>query len=176
MTKPLQPLTVPNVLSGLRALTTPFFVWAVLTERWLFAFWLFVFAVLSDLLDGPIARRQQSDSALGTRLDHSADVLFTATALAAFVWLGVYSWHLVLLQLLAFLEYTLPGNDNSRFKGSYLGRINGILFFVAIGIPATQNAFHLDWVAPVAITWFGVALAASTLLSLLIRTVARLRS
>ena len=171
-----QALNLPNLLSVLRGVGLLVFVWAALTQRWGIAFGTFVYAVVSDLIDGPLARQQKTASALGTRLDHSADVLFTAGALLVFVWLDVYPWYLVVLQVIAFFEYTLAGTQNLSFKASYLGRINGILFFFAVGIPTTQYAFSLSWVSPNILSWFGIALAGSTLLSLLFRTFTRFRS
>ena len=47
---------LPNVLTSLRILFIPVFAWLVLSERWWWAFGLFAALMITDKLDGDIAR------------------------------------------------------------------------------------------------------------------------
>ena len=70
-------LTVPNLLSFLRLLGVPLFLWLILVPKadgW--AIVLLIFAGLSDYLDGKIARRWNQISRLGQLLDPLADRLY----------------------------------------------------------------------------------------------------
>jgi|YelNatPaOPRAMG01_1025707.scaffolds.fasta_scaffold01581_13 cardiolipin synthase len=66
-------MTIPNVLSIFRLLTTFLFLSFVIKERFNLALFIFVFQGLSDLLDGLIARTFKSKSDLGAFLDPLAD-------------------------------------------------------------------------------------------------------
>ncbi len=62
-------LTLPNVLSLLRLLGVPVFLWAILTEHDAIALITLTLSGLSDYLDGKIARRYGLESRLGQLLD-----------------------------------------------------------------------------------------------------------
>lgn len=78
--------TVPNLLSALRLLGVPLFLyWVLVTEQDGRAVLLLVAAGLSDYLDGKIARRYHQFSRLGQLLDPAADRLYIAATLLALV-------------------------------------------------------------------------------------------
>ncbi|MGB9006908.1 MAG: CDP-alcohol phosphatidyltransferase family protein [Candidatus Aminicenantales bacterium] len=77
------PWTLPNVLSLLRILLTPFFLWAMIGRRPLAALILFAAASLTDFLDGLAARSLSQRSALGATLDPAADKLLMTAACVA---------------------------------------------------------------------------------------------
>lgn len=86
-------LTVPNVLSVLRLIGVPVFLWLLLVERadgWAFA--LLVASGLTDFLDGKLARLLDQSSRLGALLDPFVDRLYLVTTLAAFVVRGLMPW------------------------------------------------------------------------------------
>lgn len=75
-------LTVPNVLSVLRLLGVPLFLWLILgPEADLLALLVLVGAGVSDWLDGKLARRWNQQSRLGQLLDPAADRLYILAAL-----------------------------------------------------------------------------------------------
>jgi len=76
---------LPNLLSFLRLLLSPLLVPLFQREHYCGAFFLSLFAVVSDFLDGYLARRGASETALGTLLDPVADKIFVFSFLA-----GVY--------------------------------------------------------------------------------------
>src|SRR5262245_57002265 len=58
-------LTIPNVLSVLRLLGVPLFLWAILSERDGLALLVLALSGVTDYLDGKIARRFNMESRLG---------------------------------------------------------------------------------------------------------------
>ncbi len=93
--------TIPNVLSFLRLLGVPLFLWLVLgphADGWA----LFVLAVssLTDYLDGKIARATGQTSQLGTLLDPLADRAYIASAVVALAIRDIIPWWLVVLLVL----------------------------------------------------------------------------
>jgi cardiolipin synthase len=79
-------LTLPNVITLARLCAVPLSVWLMLQGRFMAAFWLFVAAGVSDALDGWLARRMGSNSAVGALLDPVAD---TALLVSVYVTLGL---------------------------------------------------------------------------------------
>ena len=73
--------TVPNLLTYLRLLAVPVFVSLHLGGRPGWALVLFLGAVLTDSLDGMLARLLHQQSKLGAFLDPLADKLLTGAAL-----------------------------------------------------------------------------------------------
>ena len=81
--------TFSNVLTTIRILLTPVFVWCFLSPSWIVRFLslaVFVFAAITDWWDGHIARKNQSVTSLGKFLDPLADKLLTIAAMLTFVY------------------------------------------------------------------------------------------
>lgn len=66
-------LTFPTILTIMRILVTPIIVIGMLTHRWGIAFWLFIIASCTDVLDGWVARWLGNQTFLGASLDPVAD-------------------------------------------------------------------------------------------------------
>ena len=104
---------VPNVLTSLRIIFVPVLAWLVLTERWWWAFGLFVALMITDKLDGDIARSRGLITDFGKIADPIADKALMITALVTLniagplpIWitvvilvreLGITLWRMVLL-------------------------------------------------------------------------------
>jgi CDP-diacylglycerol--glycerol-3-phosphate 3-phosphatidyltransferase len=81
-------VTVPNLLSGLRILLTPFVVLGIVREDPVLAGGCLGAALATDFLDGWLARRQEAFSPLGRILDPVADKILAAGVLVALVATG----------------------------------------------------------------------------------------
>lgn len=137
-------LTAANLLTAIRAMAIVPCALAVAREHWLLAAALFTVAALSDFFDGRVARARGETSALGGLFDHATDALFVAATLAAAASHHQVTMVLPPLVLLAFAQYALDSSvlQGRALRGSVLGRINGIGYFVlagfAIGIPCVR--------------------------------------
>ena len=91
-------LTVPNVLSALRLVGVPVFLWLLFTHQDVWAFIVLALSGISDYLDGKIARRFHLVSRLGQLLDPIADRLYVLTTLIALALRDIIPlWLLVVL-------------------------------------------------------------------------------
>ncbi len=72
--------TAANILSMLRIVLIPVFMVLMLTDKVTSAFFVFLFATSTDLLDGIAARVWQQKTKLGTFLDPAADKLLMASS------------------------------------------------------------------------------------------------
>jgi cardiolipin synthase len=89
-------LTVPNLLSFLRLLGVPVFLWLILVPQadvWAFA--LLAVAGASDWVDGYLARRLDQRSELGVILDPLADRLYIAATLLGLALRDLIPWWLL---------------------------------------------------------------------------------
>ena len=91
-------LTVPNVLSALRLVGVPVFLWLLFSHQDVWAFVVLALSGISDYLDGKIARRFHLVSRLGQLLDPIADRLYVLTTLIALALRDIIPlWLLVVL-------------------------------------------------------------------------------
>jgi len=87
--------TLPNLLSGLRLLGVPVFLWAILNHHDGLALILLMASGITDYLDGKIARAYGLESRLGQLLDPIADRLYIVSTLLGLAWRDIIPWWLV---------------------------------------------------------------------------------
>jgi cardiolipin synthase (CMP-forming) len=81
--------TIPNMLSLYRILIFPFILWLILSgNEKLFALFITI-SLVSDFLDGFIARTFKMQTNIGVRLDSWADL---GTYILAFLAIGLFKW------------------------------------------------------------------------------------
>ena len=125
-----------NLLTSLRLLLVlPFAFFMAKGDRTsaILAFAAWVVALITDLLDGPIARRRGTVTAFSGTFDHTTDFLFVTSGLFAGALRGAFPWILPILITAAFAQYVIDSywiHRHAKLRGSKLGRYNGILYFV----------------------------------------------
>lgn len=166
-------MTWANLLTTTRLLAIIPCAWAIHSERWSLAAALFVAAVITDFLDGPVARRYNHASPLGGLLDHATDALFVGTCLAALSVSAIVNPWLPGLVLAAFCQYMFDSKalGGQTLRTNWLGRNNGIAYYVLVGIPVIRNALELTWPSDLLIKVFAWLLLATTAASMLERAV-----
>ena len=144
---------IPNLLSFYRLLTFPFVLWMVYAEEeTLFAIFLCI-NLITDILDGIIARTFNLQTEFGARLDSLAD---NGTYILAF--LGIYKfkiellsgyiWMLWLYVTLFILGYLVSYLKFKRFQSLHLystkvgGYLQGIFFFILFAQTYNQNLYY----------------------------------
>jgi len=92
-------LTVPNVLSALRLVGVPLFLWLLVRGDNGWALLVLMASGITDYLDGKIARHYGLVSRVGQLLDPIADRLYVLTTLLALAWRETIPWWLVAVLL-----------------------------------------------------------------------------
>jgi phosphatidylglycerophosphate synthase len=170
--------TRANALTATRLAAAPVCAFAIANELHGIALGLFVLAVATDLVDGPVARRYGETSALGGLLDHASDATFVALGCLAVALRGELPWILSPLIAAAFVQYVLdsrtpvrsaPPRASWALRASSLGRWNGIGYFVALGIPVVRDGLSIGWPPTGLVLGVGWLLVASTLVSIVDR-------
>lgn len=165
---PARWLTWANALTATRLVGAPIIAVAILRGADRIALAVFAAAVLTDFLDGRLARRLGEASPLGGVLDHASDATFVTAGNAALGCTGqvpvVLSW----LIAAAFLQYAIDSRvaAGGSLRSSALGRWNGVGYFVLLGIPVVRDGLGLGWPGAPLVSALGWALVASTLVSM----------
>lgn len=126
--------TIPNVLSLYRILVFPFILWLILSDNQkLFALFITI-SLISDILDGFIARTFNMQTKIGIKLDSWADLgtyILAFLAIYLFKWNEIQPYSLMLLVFAAvmILSYAVVF---IKFKGliglhTYLFKVTGYL-------------------------------------------------
>jgi cardiolipin synthase len=93
------PVNLANLITVARLLLVVPLIWLIATEHLQAAFWLFLAAGVSDAVDGYIAKRFNSRTALGAYLDPLADKTLLDGIYLALAWAGWLPAWLALLVL-----------------------------------------------------------------------------
>lgn len=93
-------LTIPNLLTASRLFLAPFVAWRLWEHDVEGAFWLFLAAAVTDLLDGYLARLLRQQSAFGAMLDPVADKVMLLTCLTFLSLTGLLPMWLLWLLLI----------------------------------------------------------------------------
>jgi cardiolipin synthase len=136
---PNRVLTVPNVLSVIRLVLVPVFLWLLLVEHadaW--ATGILMFTGASDWADGKIARLMNQSSRLGELLDPAVDRIYMITIPIAFAVRHFVPWWfvIVLIGRDAILAATLPALRSRGLTSlpvTYIGK--GATFGLMSGFP-----------------------------------------
>ena len=171
-------LNTPNVLTLLRIVAIPLFVFAFLWDHPsanLAAFLVFSLAAVTDWLDGYLARKWGQTSAFGAFLDPVADKLIVATALVLLVyrdggetlWLALSATIIVgrEITISALREWMAEMGQSGRVKVSIIGKVKTIAQMVALLL----MIYHQDlWFLPLGAIglWLLYAAAVLTLWSM----------
>lgn len=137
---------LPTAITSFRGLAGPAIALMVLVIDTPFAaFWLFVVAMLTDLIDGWLARQLGADPELGALLDPLADKLIVGCSWLALGLRGWAPWWLVLPSLLRDLLvagiWRLLRGRGVLWRPSKLGQVATSYEGTAIGI----LLFHGPW-------------------------------
>jgi cardiolipin synthase len=87
--------TVPNVLSMVRLVFVPIFLWLILTGQDNWAVVVLTLSGVTDYLDGKIARRYNLVTRFGQLLDPVSDRLYILSTLLGLAWREIIPWWLV---------------------------------------------------------------------------------
>lgn len=131
----------PNIITGVRILATPFFVWMLLADagengalRWAAAAF-FVVAILTDAWDGYLARSRNLITDLGKLLDPIADKVLTGAALIGLSILAELPWWVTILVLVREVGVTVHRLFEARhiaIAAAWMGKVKTVAQAVAI--------------------------------------------
>ena len=159
--------TLPNVLSVLRLVGVPVFLWAILAQHDAIALAALMFSGVSDYLDGKIARHFGMISRVGQLLDPLADRLYIATTLFGLAWRDIIPWWLVLVLvsrevLLAVVLSVLKRYGQTGLPVHFVGKAAtfNLLYAFPLLLLGDGESTFAQWALPIgwAFAWWGTVL------------------
>lgn len=168
---PAQPVdrvwTIPNILSMLRLVGMPVFLWAILTRHDTLALVILMASGITDYLDGKIARTFGLVSKLGELLDPIADRLYIFATLLGLGWREIIPWWLVALivarEVLLTVVLAVARRDGLReLPVNFVGKAAtfNLLYAFPCLLLADGSGTLADWARPIGwgFAWWGVTL------------------
>lgn len=128
------------MITALRLVLTPLFVYFILLGKYMSAEVAFVGICLSDIFDGMTARMFGACTHFGAIMDIIADLLYIFSSLAVLSFMNMSPVWLTLLVPFKFAEFyrtsyiLRKGNRASIFVSDIPGRICAALFFIMPGV------------------------------------------
>jgi CDP-diacylglycerol--glycerol-3-phosphate 3-phosphatidyltransferase len=164
----------PNAFTFLRALLVPVILWLLVQDtegqllRW-WAFGVFVFAALTDSIDGWVARRYAGVTRWGQLADPIADKLLIIGSLSSLAYIGELPWWAVLVIVVRELAVTLLRLQLVRrmrlvMPASNWGKLKTVSQVTAVGAylwPSLSDALRdgLLGLAVALTVWSGIDIA-----------------
>ncbi|HJT71867.1 MAG TPA: CDP-alcohol phosphatidyltransferase family protein [Terriglobales bacterium] len=148
-----QILTAPNQLTLGRMAFLPFVVIKIIDGHYRGALILFLFAGLSDGLDGLLARRLHQQTLLGQYLDPIADKMLLSTVFLVLSIVHEIPWKYTIvvfsrdicILLVSGVLYTIAGLRD--FRPSIFGKANTLAQVAAVVFVMFWHVHHVVWVA-----------------------------
>ena len=127
----------PNHLTILRILLTPLILYYVWISAWNVALFLFLFAALTDVLDGVLARVRKQITMWGTMADPAADKFLIGSIVTLFVAKEVnqtFAAVIVLIEVLLILTAIMRRRRGEYLSANWYGKMK--MLFQVVGVAA----------------------------------------
>lgn len=144
-------LTIPNLLTLVRIIMTPFILIELARGQYMIGGWTFGAAAFTDILDGLLARRFDSQSKIGQYLDPVADkILLTSIYVGLAVGGAVPLWIVLLiiardLWILLLSGVALRFTQFRQLQPSLWGKASTFFQIMAAVAVMAARAYRNDW-------------------------------
>jgi cardiolipin synthase (CMP-forming) len=176
-------LTVPNLLTLVRIVLTPFILIELSRGQYMIGGWTFGGAAFTDILDGMLARRFGAQSKVGQYLDPIADKILLTCIYAGLAMGGAVPLWIVLLiigrdlWILVLSAVALRFTEFRNLQPSFWGKASTFFQIMAAVSVMAGRAYGNDWYLKISTVLIGgvVILAAVSAIDYSLRGVVYLR-
>ena len=149
---------IANIITGSRIVFSLSLLFIPLSSAWFYV--LYLFCGLSDMIDGTVARRTNSASEFGARLDTVSDFVFLSVALIKFVpllhipvWLWIWIGIIAMIKL-GNVVWGFVRTKKLISPHTVLNKVTGLFLFL---LPVTISFVDLTYTLPIVCTVATVA-------------------
>jgi CDP-diacylglycerol--glycerol-3-phosphate 3-phosphatidyltransferase/cardiolipin synthase len=161
---------IVSIIIAIRFLAAPMFLYTFANDLTAWALSIFLVAVLTDALDGHVARRLGGASPfLGPYSDAVADFSLVVAAYSAFVLKGLYPFWVLLLIVAMFAQFVLTSRL-ARPVYDPVGKFYGVFLFCAAGVTLVWSCTAVRQAVLVVMLGFTIASVISRAMFLLDRS------
>ena len=165
-------MNTPNILTLIRVVLVPVFMWTLLSEFYIAAVIIFAVASFTDHLDGYLARKYNLVTNFGKFMDPLADKLLVCAAMICLVEMGLIpAWVVIIIMSREFIisGFRLIASDNNVvIAASYWGKFKTVFQMVMICLMIANLGGIFDVITQV-VMWIAVALTIISLVDYLIK-------
>lgn len=126
-------ILIPSFISSIRIVLAPLMFLSFLNGFLVLSFIIFIAAILTDALDGYLARKLNVTSNFGAYLDTVADFILILTAFSAFMIVGLYPYWILILIVFMFLQFILTSGTKTPVYDPF-GKYYGSFLFLSVGL------------------------------------------
>ncbi|MFX1398775.1 MAG: CDP-alcohol phosphatidyltransferase family protein [Promethearchaeota archaeon] len=119
---------IPNLLSISRIITSPFLTYFIVFDFLSSAIVLFIINIITDIIDGKIARKYDSCSNLGEYLDIFGDISSIVSIFIGFTVKEVFPFWILAIVLVIFLQFLITSR-NEELLYDPIGKYYGTFLF-----------------------------------------------
>ncbi len=152
----------PNHLTILRVILTPFVLYYMWMADWSVVLPLFLFAALTDLLDGSLARTRKQITLWGTIADPIADKLLIGSVVILFVAREIniyFAGVIVFVELLIVLNAVVRrARGRSYISSNWYGKVKMLLQVIGVTALLIARLSGLDLIIPFSVGTFSIAI------------------
>ena len=140
---------IANIITGSRLVLSLSLLFIPLSSAWFYA--LYLLCGFSDMIDGTVARKTNSASEFGARLDTLSDFVFMTVALIKFLpHLHIPVWLWIWIGIIAMIKFGNVAWGFVRTKKlisphTVLNKVMGLLLFL---LPVTVSFIELTYTLP----------------------------
>lgn len=127
-------VTLPWTITALRIIALPLLVYSFIQEIQIAKYFLYLFSVATDCLDGYLAKKFETTSTLGSYFDVTADFIFVIGMFMVFIFDELYPSWIILFIIFVFAQFILTNVYSKRTIYDPLGKYYGSLMYGGIGL------------------------------------------
>ena len=124
---------IPSGISSLRLAALPIFLYYYSTNNLLLCIIIFGLSLVTDLIDGYVARKLNVASKTGAYFDALTDFVFITGIFAAFTFSGYYPAWIMALIVASFGQFIISSLYSQKLHDP-LGKYIGSVLYIAIGL------------------------------------------
>ena len=125
---------IPNTITLLRLIALPHLVYSFNHLTIFVTFSIFLASIVTDVIDGYVARKLRATSKLGVYLDLVVDFLFITGMYLSFSFNGIYSPWLLLIIVFVFTQFIVSNIILKQTIYDPIGKYFGSILFGGIGV------------------------------------------
>ncbi len=124
---------IPSGISLIRVILSPIFFLTLINNYQSLSIFIFLFAIVTDVSDGYIARKYGLNSVSGAYIDVASDFIFICTSFLAFIIMGIYPFWILIPITFMFLQFLITSRGRINIYDP-VGKYYGSLLFISVFI------------------------------------------
>jgi len=146
---------IPSIFTIIRIILAPIFFIAVINYFPIYSISIFGFAMITDVVDGYLARKWGVTSFKGAYFDITADFIFVIAGFSAFIIKGIYPFWILIIIIFMFIQFIVTSKSKNLIYDP-VGKYYGAFLFLSIFINLIINNLMINSLLTLIIVLFTI--------------------